>query len=57
MATTTIATTHDLTNEQWEASLYKKAQEKTFWGKFKGTSKGDIVQVKRDGELVFERGK
>jgi N4-gp56 family major capsid protein len=50
MAITSIATTHDLTNEQWEAQLYKKAQEKTFFGKFKGTAQGSIVQVKRQLE-------
>ena len=50
MASTSIATTHDLTVEQWEAQLYKKAQEKTFFGKFKGTSMGSIVQVKRQLE-------
>ena len=48
MATTSIATTHDLTNEQWEASLYKTCQEKTFFSKFKGTGADSIVQVKRD---------
>jgi N4-gp56 family major capsid protein len=50
MAMTSIATTHDLTNEQWEAQLYKKAQEKTFFGKFKGAGQGSVVQVKRQLE-------
>lgn len=50
MAITSIATTHDLTNEQWEAQLYKKYQEKTFFGKFKGVGQGSIVQVKRQLE-------
>jgi len=48
MATTGISTTHGLTNEQWEASLYKTYQEKTFFSKFKGTGTDSIVQVKRD---------
>jgi len=48
MATTGITTTHGLTNEQWEASLYKTYQEMTFWGKFKGTSPASPIQVKRD---------
>ena len=50
MAITSIATTHDLTQEQWEAQLYKKYQEKTFFGKFKGIGQGSIVQVKRQLE-------
>lgn len=48
MATTSIATSHGLTNEQWEAKLYKTYQEKTFFSKFKGTSEDSIVQVKRE---------
>ena len=48
MATTGISTTHGLTNEQWEAGLYKTYQEMTFWGKFKGTSPSSPIQVKRD---------
>jgi len=48
MATSGITTTHGLTNEQWEASLYKTYQEKTFFSKFKGTSSDAIIQVKRD---------
>jgi len=48
MATTGITTTHGLTNEQWEASLYKTYQEKTFFGKFKGTGADAVIQVKRD---------
>ena len=47
-----IATTHDLTNEQWEAKLYKTYQEGTFFGKFKGVGQGSIVQVKRQLEKV-----
>ena len=50
MATTSIATSHDLTNEQWEAKLYQTYQEKTFFSKFKGTDAGALVQVKRDLE-------
>lgn len=52
MAMTTIATTHDLTQEAWEAKLYKKYQEQTFFGKFKGLGQGSIVQVKRQLEKV-----
>ena len=48
MATTAIATSHGLTLEQWNASLYETYQEKTFWGKFKGTDENSPVQVKRD---------
>ena len=48
MANTSIATSHNLTNEQWEASLYKTYQEKTFFSKFKGVGQGSVVQVKRD---------
>ena len=48
MATTGISTTHGLTNEAWEASLYSTYQEKTFFSKFKGTGSDSIVQVKRD---------
>ena len=48
MATTSIATTHGLTNEAWEAGLYKTYQEATFFSKFKGTSTDSIIQVKRD---------
>ena len=50
MATTSIATTHDLTNEQWEAKLYETYQEATFFSKFKGTDTNALVQVKRDLE-------
>jgi N4-gp56 family major capsid protein len=52
MAVTSIATSHDLTQEQWEAKLYKKYQEQTFFGKFKGVGQGSIVQVKRQLEKV-----
>lgn len=48
MASTSIATSHGLTNEQWEAKLYKTYQEKTFFSRFKGTDEGAVVQVKRD---------
>lgn len=50
MATTSIATSHGLTNQQWEAKLYKTYQEKTFFSRFKGTSSESIVQVKRELE-------
>ena len=50
MAITSIATTHNLTVEAWEASLYKKYQENTFFGKFKGIGQGSVVQVKRQLE-------
>lgn len=52
MAATSIATTHDLTVEQWEAKLYQKYQEQTFFSKFKGVGQGSIVQVKRQLEKV-----
>lgn len=48
MAKTTIATSHGLTNEQWEASLFTTYQEKTFFSRFKGTDTNAIVQVKRE---------
>lgn len=54
MATTSIATTHGLTNEQWRAGLFKTYQEKTFWGKFKGMSIDSPVQVSR--ELTKQAG-
>ena len=54
MATTSIATSHGLTLEQWNASLYETYQEKTFWGKFKGTDENSPIQVKRD--LTKSRG-
>lgn len=50
MAITSIATTHDLTQEAWDAKLYKKYQEMTFFGKFKGVGQGSPVQVKRQLE-------
>ena len=52
MAITSIATTHDLTQQAWEAKLYKKYQEGTFFGKFKGMGQGSVVQVKRQLEKV-----
>ena len=48
MATTSISTSHGLTNEAWEAGLYTTYQEKTFFSKFKGTSPDSVIQVKRD---------
>lgn len=48
MATTGIATTHGVTNEQWKSSLFKTYQEKTFFGRFKGTDVNSMVQVARD---------
>ena len=48
MAVTAIATSHGLSMEQWNASLYETYQEKTFWGKFKGTDENSAIQVKRD---------
>lgn len=50
MAVTSIATTHDLTQQQWEAGLYKKAQENTFFGRFKGMGGNSVIQVKRQLE-------
>lgn len=54
MASTSIATSHGLTSEQWESSLYQKAQENTFFGRFKGVGQGSMIQVKRD--LVKKAG-
>jgi N4-gp56 family major capsid protein len=48
MASTAIATSHGLTLEQWAAGLYTKYQEKTFFGRFKGTDENSIIQVKRE---------
>ena len=48
MATTAIATSHGLSMEQWNARLYETYQEKTFFGKFKGTDENAMIQVKRD---------
>lgn len=48
MATTSITTSHGVTNEQWKSSLFTTYQEKTFFGKFKGMSENDAVQVSRD---------
>lgn len=48
MATTSIATSHGLTVEQWKAELFKKYQEMTFFGKFKGVGGKSIVSVQRD---------
>ena len=50
MAVTSIATSHGLTNEQWNAELFRKYQEGTFFSRFKGASSKAIVQVKRDLE-------
>lgn len=48
MATTPIATTHGLTVEKWHSKLFTEYQEKTFFGRFKGTSENSMVQLKRD---------
>lgn len=48
MATTDILTTHGLSQTQWEAKLYSKYQEATFFGKFKGTDENSPIQVKRE---------
>lgn len=50
MATTSIETSHGLSVEQWNSDLFKKYQEMTFFGKFKGTGGKAIIQVKRDLE-------
>lgn len=50
MATTSIATSHGLSAEQWNSDLFRKYQEMTFFGKFKGANSKAIVQVKRDLE-------
>jgi N4-gp56 family major capsid protein len=54
MATTAIADSHGLTLHQWNASLYETYQEKTFFGKFKGTDENAMIQVKRD--LTKQKG-
>lgn len=48
MAVTAIVDSHGLTLEQWNAKLYETYQEKTFFGKFKGTDENSVIQVKRD---------
>jgi N4-gp56 family major capsid protein len=48
MATTSIATSHGLSVEQWKSELFKKYQEMTFFGKFKGVGGKSIVSVQRD---------
>lgn len=48
MASTSIATSHGLTVEQWNADLFRLYQEQTFFGKFKGVGGKSIVSVKRD---------
>jgi N4-gp56 family major capsid protein len=50
MATTTIGTSHGLTVEQWKSELFKKYQEQTFFGKFKGVGAKSIIYVQRDLE-------
>jgi hypothetical protein len=50
MGTTSIGTSHGLTVSQWSSELFKKYQELTFFGKFKGVGGKSIVQVKRDLE-------
>lgn len=50
MAVTSIGTSHGLTVSQWSSELFKKYQELTFFGKFKGVGGKSIVQVKRDLE-------
>lgn len=50
MATTSILTSHGLSAEQWNSDLFKKYQEMTFFGKFKGVGSKSIIQVKRDLE-------
>ena len=48
MASTSIATSHGLTAEQWNADLFRLYQEQTFFGKFKGVGGKSVVAVKRD---------
>jgi len=48
MANTDILTSHGLSQTQWEAGLYSTYQEKTFFGKFKGTDENSAIQVKRE---------
>lgn len=50
MSVTSIGTSHGLTVSQWSSELFKKYQELTFFGKFKGVGGKSIVQVKRDLE-------
>lgn len=50
MSATTIATSHGLTQEQWNAELFRLYQEGTFFSRFKGTSPKAVIQVKRDLE-------
>ena len=51
---TSIATSHGLTQEQWNSELFRIYQEQTFFGKFKGVGGKSIIQVKRD--LVKQPG-
>jgi N4-gp56 family major capsid protein len=48
MANTSIATSHGLTVEQWNAQLFKIYQEGTFFGRFKGVDNKSVVRVQRD---------
>ena len=48
MASTTIATSHGLTEEKWKKDLFKKYQEDTFFGKFKGMGGKSVIQVSQE---------
>lgn len=48
MAVTSISTSHGLSVEQWKSELFKKYQEMTFFGRFKGVGGKSIVSVQRD---------
>ena len=48
MATTSIATSHGMTEEKWKKGLFAKYQEQTFFGKFKGMGSNSIVQVNQE---------
>ena len=48
MAVTSIATSHGMTEEKWKKGLFKKYQENTFFGKFKGMGSNSIIQVSQE---------
>lgn len=48
MAYTTIDTSHGVTNEQWEASLFKYWLGSFPWLKLMGKSSSSVIQVKED---------
>ena len=48
MASTSIATSHGLTEEKWKKELFKVYQEGTFFGKFKGMGGNNVIQVSQE---------